>query len=99
MNYHRLPSPQPSLLQRAIAAVVGAVVLAGLFIVGVFASVVLAGAALVGGIALSIWVWRQRRQFERFRAAHEEKLRQAMGEAGDSDAIEGEFVVRERRKH
>ena len=101
MNQYRLPGPRPSLLQRTVAAVVGSIVLIGVFIVGLFASVVLAGIAVIGAVGLSIWAWRQRRVLRELRERHAEQLRTAMGhheKQGKDDVIEGEFEVKAGRR-
>lgn len=103
MNQPRLPGPRPGFVQRAAAALVGSVLLIGLFFAGLVAWVLIAGAALIGAAALSLWLWRKRRQFERIRrealrAAHD---RDAADERGqDGETIEGAYVVldEERRR-
>jgi len=67
VTQQRLNGPGPGLLTRVIAALVGAVMLVGLFFAGLVAWVLLAGVLLVGGVAMSIWLWRERRRFEKFR--------------------------------
>lgn len=99
MNFNRLPGPRPSLIQRIAAGIVGCVLIVSLFFVGLFAWVLLAGFALVAGVALSIWVWRQKRRLARFRAAHEKTLREQTGQSRrqSDQIIEGEFIVTSER--
>ncbi len=81
-----LSRPPQSPLARALAAVVGAVLLVGAFMVGIVAFLVMLGVGLVGGA----WFW--------FRTRH---LRRAMREGqaagrespAPKDAIEGEYTV------
>lgn len=101
MNYQRLPGPRPGVLQRVVAALATTVILVALFFAGLVAWVLVAGVVLVGGAALSIWVWRQRRQFEKMRAA---ALRDADLRAPPRNhepgrqTIEGEYVVVDERR-
>lgn len=97
MREYRLPGPRPGPLQRVVAAVVTTVLLIGLFFAGIIAWIILAGFMLVGGLALSIWLWRQRRRFEK---VHAEAMRRAAVDrsqsdrsGGGSETIEGEYVV------
>ena len=101
MNPNRLPGPRPSLVQRFAAAVIGGVLVVALFFVGLFAWVLIAGFALVASAGLAIWFWRQKRRLARFRAAHEDALRQQEGgdpRRGTDQVIEGEFVVVTERR-
>lgn len=103
MNSHRLPGPRPGPLQRVVAALVTTVVLVGLFFAGLVAWVLIAGVVLIGGAALSIWLWRKRRQFEKLhaQALREARLRErsAGTRAGDgAETIEGEYVVVDERR-
>ncbi len=66
MQQQRISGPRQGLIPRLIAGITGVVVLVGAFLVGLVAWIVLAGFLLIGGVALSIWVWRQRRRFEKF---------------------------------
>lgn len=104
MNYQRLPGPRPGLVQRVATAIVTTAVLIGLFFAGIIAWIVMAGIVLVGGLALSIWLWRKRRQFE---SIHAEVMREATlrrrgagaDEAGQTaDTIEGDYVVIDERE-
>ena len=63
------------------------VILVGAFVVGIFAWIFLAGFLLIGAVVLSVWVWRQRRRFNKFQQ-----------EAGDN-VLEAEYeVVHEARE-
>lgn len=92
-----LTPPPRSPLARALAAVVGALVLVGAFMVGMVAFVILLGVGLVGGA----WVWFRTRHLRR--AINEAAQAQATngsvgsGEA-DGDTIDAEYVVIERRE-
>ena len=86
MTKQRINGPGPGLITRVIAAVVGAVVLVGLFFAGLVAWVLLAGVLLVGGVVMSIWLWRERRRFDRFRRQQ------------DSRFIEVEYEVLDERE-
>lgn len=96
MNHQRLPGPRPGIVQRVVAALAGTVLLVGLFFAGLVAWVLIAGVALIGGAALSVWLWRKRRQFEKLRA---EALRAARQNtpvdrpAQGGETIEGDYVV------
>ena len=84
-----LTPPPRSPVARAVAAVVGALVLIGSFMVGIVAFLILLGVSLVGGI----WFWFRTRD-----------LRRAMAEAADAQGtasgeyIEAEYSVVEDRE-
>jgi Flp pilus assembly protein TadB len=87
MKQQRLSGPTPGLIPRLVAGITGAIVLAGAFLLGVIAWIFLAGFLLVGAVVLSIWVWRQRRKFDKFR------------QQADDGVLEAEYtVVREVRE-
>ena len=81
MTQQRLSGPRAGLIPRLVAGITGVLVLAGAFVLGLIAWIVLAGFLLVGAVALSIWVWRQRRRYEKFQQ-----------QTGDS-FIEAEYEV------
>ena len=72
MNQYRLNGPQPGLVPRLIAGLVGTVAVVGAFFVGLVAWILLAGFLLIGALVASIWFWRQRRRFQKSARANDD---------------------------
>lgn len=82
-----LTPPPRSPLARALAAIVGAVLLVASFMIGMVAFVVLLGAGLVTGA----WLWFRTRHLRR--EMEDAARRRADPSRDPGDAIEGEFSV------
>ena len=92
MPVYLSPPPQ-SPLARAAAAVVGALLLVGTFMIGIVAFVVLLGIGLIGGA----WFWFRTRHLRR--ALNEAAEAQATTQAeSPADVIEAEYSVVTRRE-
>ena len=94
MDPYRLPGARPGLLQRVATAIAGVVVLSAVFFLGIIAWVILAGIVFVGSIALSIWIWRQKRLYRKHsRTIGDSAPNAATARRNASEAIEGEYEV------
>lgn len=81
-----LTPPPGNPLTRALAAVVGLVMLIGAFMVGMVAFLIAIGVSVLAGTWLWIRTWRLRRQIK-------EELRAQPAAKREDDAIEGEYRV------
>lgn len=86
-----LTPPPRSPLARALAAVVGAILLVGAFMLGMVAFVIMLGLGLVAGAWVAFRTWQLRRAMEKGEIP-------APRTGTPGDALEGEFTVVSREE-
>ncbi|HEX6928496.1 MAG TPA: hypothetical protein VF267_04560 [Gammaproteobacteria bacterium] len=93
----RLPNETPAgWLARIAGAIVGVILMAGLFFLGITVFAAVAGLAILVFLVLAVRVWWLRRRFRRHAAANGEPASpQAGNRAGVT--LEGEYEERRRR--
>ena len=87
-KHRQFPPGNP--LANALVVVVGAIVIAVAFVLGVFALVALASAVMVLAAIIGVRVWWLQRKVG---AARKNHVNQKGGPAADGEVIEGEFRV------
>ncbi len=87
-KHRQFPAGNP--LANALVVIVGAIVIAVAFVLGVFALVALASAVMVLAAIIGVRVWWLQRKVGAARKSH---VNQKGGPAADGEVIEGEFRV------